>query len=336
MGLAGQKQVRHMYVGLKYPEHANIAALKAGTNGDLAVLSADGSAVAAGAKFQLFKKNNKGTILNSDIIDPSKVLYAKSVEYVAPVLGSATISDFTANANTLYTVEVAIKQFGSLSPEDEYIKKAFYKAKTGDTAENIVDGLVASLARNFSREEPSLSATFSYTNAGATTVNLPDNVYFSFAKTGTGASAALVITEKTTWSDLDFDRDRRTRTNLDFHVNATNVSVPTVTMVASKPAVLGGKQVAEMEFYLKGERNDFYRGAGYPHNFENTYDADPSLAYNGVELAYYDEGRDEAKKSHKQLTIVVPDSDAADLNLLIADLNTILGAGTITPITVIP
>ena len=125
MSLAAQNQVRNLFIGLDYPEHANVAALKGGVNGDIAVLSADGSAVAAGEKFTLLKKSNKGTMLSSDIINPSTVLYAKPIAYQAPVLGKITISALTVDANTLYTVEVAISGFGSLSVEDEYITKAF-------------------------------------------------------------------------------------------------------------------------------------------------------------------------------------------------------------------
>ena len=329
MALAAQNQVRHLYVGLDYPGHANVAALKAGANGDIALLSQDGTAVAAGEKFMFLKKNNKGTMLSSDVVDPSKILFAKSVPYGAPVLGTTTISGITVNVNTLYTIELVIKQFGSYSPENEYIKKAFYKAKTGDNAENVVDGLVKSLARNFKREEPTLSSTFSYTSAGALVTNEPDNAYFSFAKTGTGAGAALVVTEKTTWVDNAFDPDTKTRENIDFTVGAKFTTLPTIVSTSSKVARGSGKQVAAMEFYLKGERNDIYRGAGYPHNFKGTYDADLAGTYHAVELGFFEEGRDEAKKSKKGVTIYFENGKKTEANVMIANLNTILGAGTV-------
>ena len=58
MALAAQKQVRQLYVGSDFPQHANVGALKAGANGDLALLSQDGSAIGAGKKFSLLKKSN--------------------------------------------------------------------------------------------------------------------------------------------------------------------------------------------------------------------------------------------------------------------------------------
>ena len=332
MALAAQKQVRQLYVGLDFPEHANVGALKAGTNGDLALLSQDGSAIGAGKKFTLLKKSNNGGLLTSDIVDPSKVKFARSVAYQAPVLGEATISGITANANTLYTVEVVISQFGSLSAENEYVKKAFYKAKTGDNAENIVDGLVKSLSRNFKREEPVTNDTFAYTDAASVVTNEASNVYFTFAKTGTGASAALVITEKTDWADASFNANKMTRQQLDFTVGASFSTLPTIVQTGGTPGVGTGKQVAEMEFFLKGERNDFLRGAGYPHNFEGKYDANVTGSYNAIEIGYYEEGRDEAKKSNKGITIYLPFTNLAGnsvANGLIADLNTILGSGTV-------
>lgn len=329
MALAGQNQVRQLYVGLAYPGHANVQALKGGTNGDLAVLSADGTAVGADKKFVFLKKNNKGSVVTSDIVNPKNLISAKSVPYAAPVLGTATVSGITANANSLYTVEITIRQFGSYSPENEYVKKAFYQSKTGDTAENIVDGLVKSLARNFRREEPTTNATFAYTSAGAVVTQEPDNLYFTFAKTGTGASAALVITEKATWNDNYFDADKRTRENIDFSVNASFTTLPTIANTASKVGVGTGKQVAAMEHYLRGERGDYMRQMGYPHNLDTQYDAVLTGTYNAVEIAYFDEGRDEAKKSKKGITVYMDDAQKAQMNTMIGNLNTALGAGTI-------
>ncbi len=314
MALAAQNQVRNLFVGLDFPEHANVGAVKAGSNGDLALLSADGTAPAAGENIMFFLKEASGTVVSSDVIKPSNVLYAKSIPFVAQTMGTGTISGLTVDVNTLYSVEIAIAGYGSLSREDEYLKKAFYKAVTGDDQEDIVDGLIASLNRNFSRE------------VGATASSNPS---FAFSKTGSGASAALVVTEKPV---ANFDVNKMTRKGLDFRVNCTATTTPTIVNVAGTPGVGTGMQVAENEFYLKGERNDFLRGAGYPHNLNNSYLADASASYNTIEIGYWEEGRDEAKKSKKSITINVPFTNLAGnsvINALVTDLNTALGAGTI-------
>lgn len=437
MSLAGQNQVRHMYVGLDYPGHANIAALRAGANGALVVLSADGTAVAAGDSFEILSKSNKGTLIASDLVKPGNVTSSRSIAYVAPVKGSSVISGFTMDANTLYTLEIAIKQFGSLSPEDEYLKKAFYKSATGNTTEHIVDGLIQSLGRNFQREEPVVSGVTKLKIVGGAYVDIKDNAYFSFVKLQSGGTASvdtvtvaantdesgtigvtldgefvistafesgvtianlviqlaaainasgapyvatttattciitsnntgdeadatiqqttanyvgdaaatiastatgadggtpawsLTVTEKAQWADLSWVVGQKDRETLDFFVSLAATTVPDVTNIASTPGKGSGRSIANMEWYLKGERNDFYRQASYPHNLQNTYDANDADTYDVVELAYFDIGRDEAKQSKKQITIAMPVSARTEMNLLIADLNTILGAGSI-------
>ncbi len=314
MALAAQNQVRNLYVGLDFPGHANVGAVKSGSNGDLALLSADGSAPAAGENLMFLLKEATGTVVSSDIVKPSNLLYAKSIPFVAQTMSTGTISAFTVDVNTLYSVEIAISGFGSLSREDEYLKKAFYKAVTGNDQEDIVDGLIVALNRNFSRE------------VGATATT---NTSFTFTKTGSGASSALVITEKPV---SNFDANTLTRKQIDFRVNCTATTTPTIVNVAGNPGVGTGMQVAENEFYLKGERNDYMRGAGYPHNLKNVYLADATASYNTIEIGFYEEGRDEAKKSKKSITINVPFTNLAGnsvINGLVTDLNTVLGAGSV-------
>lgn len=435
MALAGQNQVRQFYLGAAYPGHTTVAALKAGTNGDLALLSQNGTAIGAGKPFVILHKNNKGTVLTSDVVKPSQMLYSRSRAYAAQVLGLVTVSGITATVNDLFTVEIAIKEMGSYSVEDEYIKKAFYKVVTGNTAESVVDGLVQSLARNFKREEPTLNTTTPYILSGGGTVQLADNPYFWFYKgftdgtaevgtitvtaaptvagtasvaingvtipismtasgstttaaaeiayainlndpwhtatsaaavvtvtaiikrvevdmasfsagtatsaaatlattvpgvAGTAANAVLVIREKNQWVGMTYQAGKRTRTTMPFTVNVKADVLPTLTVVAQKPAVNSGYDIADMEWYLKGERNDYMREMGYPHNFTNTYDATYSNTYNTVELGYFEIGRDEAKQSKKAITIAMPVSAKTQMNTMITNLNTILGAGSIT------
>lgn len=316
MGLAGQNQVRHMYVGTA--DVADFAALKAGSANSLVILGKDGEAVAAGNDFKLFSKDALGNIISSDTIKADNVLDVRSVAYTAAVNKAVTISALTVDANTLYTVNIEIQGHGSLSPEDTYLKQGFYKAASGDDQEAIVDGLIVSLNRNFSRE------------VGATASTNPS---FTFAKTGTGASAALVVTGKA--DDASFDGDKKIKVYSDFSVDISCETYPTVTAVEGSKGVGTGHQVVEMEYYLLGERGDAYRTNGYPNNIVG-----PGLvstkggSYDIIEIAYFDEGRDEAKKSKKSLTIAMPTAAVpnANVNSVITDLNTILGAGSVASI----
>ena len=323
MGLAGQNQVRHMYVGQAPAGTSTMALLKsAGVANDLVLLGADGAAVAAGKAFKLYQKDALGNIISSDTIKADNVLDVRSVAYAAPVLKKVTISALTVDANSLYTVNIEIQGHGSLSPEDTYLKQGFYKAAAGNDQEAIVDGLIASLNRNFSRE------------VGATASS---NRSFTFSKTGSGATAALVVEGKL--DDAGFNGNQKISAYDEFSVDISCVTYPTVVITNAGSKGIGtGHQVVEMEHYLLGERGDAYRESGYPHNIQG-----PALVssaagtYNFIEVSYFDEGRDEAKKSKKGLTIVVPFTNLAgnDLtNAIIADLNTVLGAGSVAPLAI--
>lgn len=325
MGLAGQNQVRHMYVGNTSVQDRrdDIAAFRADAAvGELMILGADGLSATAGEDFKFYLKTESG-IVASDSIKASNVQSAKALDYAAKTLKSATSSTLVAPvAGQLVAVELIISGFGSLSVEDEYVKKGFYKVVTGDDQEAVVDGLITSLNRNFSRE-PGADAS--------------SNPIFTFAKSGSGASAVLVVTEK---EQPNFNKDKRTRKQTHFTANISGLSTaPSITYAGGYPGVGTSEQVQDMEFYLMGERGDFYRGAGYPHNFDQAYQAVAGTNYNLIEVSYFDEGRDEAKKSKKQVTIAIPFVNLAgnaNINLIVADLNTILGAGTVAPLAVAP
>ena len=321
MGLAGQNQVRHMYVGQS--DATNVTSydtlVSAGVVNDFVILSKDGSAVAAGKDFKLFQKDALGNIISSDTIKAGNVLDVRSVAYQAATNKAVTISALTVDVNSLYTVNIEISGHGSLSQEDTYLKQGYYKAVSGDNAASVVDGLIASLNRNFARE------------VGATASSNPA---FLFAKTGSGSSSALVVTGKE--QGLGFDGNKKTKVYDDFTVDISCQSYPTVaTTTAGSKGVGTGYQVLEMEYFLLGERGDTYRQNGYPHNIVG-----PELvsvasgSYDIIEVSYYDEGRNEAKKSKKTVTIAQPTAAVpnAEVNSLIADLNTILGAGSVAVI----
>lgn len=316
MGLSSG-QVRHMYVGTA--DVADFAALKAGTANSLVLLGADGGAVAAGKDFKLFQKDALGNIISSDTIKADNVLRARSVAYTTFALRKYTVSALTVDANTLYTVNIFISGFGSLSPEDEYLKQGFYKAAAGDDQEAIVDGLISSLGRNFSRE------------VGATATT---NKNFTFSKTGTGATAALVVEGKV--DDTGFDGNKKTRVFTDFTLDVSATTYPTVTITeAGSKGVGTGYQVVRSEYELLGERGDTMRLGAYPNNIVGpALVSVPTGTYDLIEISYYDEGRDEAKKSNKQLTIAMSTASAPNalVNSVIADLNTILGASSVDTI----
>ncbi len=318
MALSAQQQVRHLYVAESVSAAGASSAVD--TDKEVGIASASGVAPAAGVDFKVYSQS-EGTKIASPIVKADKVAYAKSVQYVAPVAGQVDFAvPGTPVAGTLYTATITIVGYGSLSPEDEYLKKGFYQAVTGDTQASVVDGLVASLNRNFSRE------------VGATATSNP---YFTFSNGASGATSFLRIVEKADWVAKYWKLGKKDTLTLPFQASLSVTSGEIIGMDVETPSYEGvgqGRQIASMEWYLKGERNDFYREAGYPHNFDNTYDAVAASNYNLIEIGFWQEGRDEAKKSMQQITIACKTTglgNNTETNKLVTDLNTILGAGTV-------
>lgn len=333
MSMIGEIQVRNMYVADRYPTLDTVAGGTGdintdetslhkvlhddGTNLDILMAQPGGLAIVNNSEFQFVLKNHKGGMTISDAINPKRVTYASSKSYAAPVQKVQTFSAISAVANELYSVRVTIAGFGSLSVENEYIKEAFYKSKTGDDQEAIVDGLIASLNRNFSREQGSTATT---------------NTGFTFTKTGATTTAALVITEKN-WIPAYYVTGKKDRLTMDWRAgfnggdfNATDVVTPGSSGNGT------GYQTRNMEYYFLGNREDSMRGMGYPHNFDAVYNSDLNGTYQTLEVGYFDEGRDDAQiKSKKQITVVL--QSVTHMNLLIAEINkSLLAAGIVIPV----
>lgn len=323
MGLAGINQSRQMYVGQATDAAAGIANLS--NANDIVILASDGSEASTGDDIAVFVKDALGNVTSSGAIKNGQVTDVRVIPFEAKTLKAYEISGLTVDANSLYSVNITISEHGSLSPEDEYVKQGFHQAKTGDTDLVILQGLAASLNANFSKE------------VGA---NASANPYFSFVVSGTAGSAKLTITEKNDWL-VDYDPNKKTRHQLKFTVDVVATTYPTVGVSQAQSAGKGtGYQIQEMEFYLLGARGDSYREGGYPHNISGPgLVSTASGSYNVVEISYYNEGRDEAKKSKQAITLAFLDDNTAtgsndDVNTsIIAPLVAALGV-TLTDLDV--
>lgn len=429
MSMHGENQVRNFFV-VGTSTNTTMSDVRSGQKLNAAIIEADGTAAVDNGEFALVVKNNRNEISLSDIIEPSRVKSAYSVPFVARVGQNFTVSNIVAEASKLYQLEFILKGYGSLSIEDEYIKKAQYKSKTGDTDEDIIDGLVKSLAKNMGREQPEAQGTFPYVLKGGTTINLKDNLCFEFDKITTDGTAeistltvtavptedgvvkvtlngqdyffevtalgatvtttavelvaqidalndytatnsagvititavnkraeanlafddngvadiaataatttagvdgtdfALKISEKHDWLEKYYVTGKKTRLQLDWTIDAYFPTLPTITKVLGNQGQGTGYHVRNMEEYYLGNRGDTFRGAGYPHNFEQTYDSVLTGEYSLIEIEYFEEGRDDPMKSKKHLTIAAPSVTTA--NALIAQLNTALTTRGIT------
>jgi hypothetical protein len=423
MAMIGENQVRNFFV-VETSGDYNISEIAGAGKLNGAIVTSNGDNAAPGP-FMLSYKNSKGVLINSDVIVPENVTYAKSIAFAPKVEQFFKIGEITADANTLYEIRVIFVGYGSLSIEDELTLEGFYKSKANDTAEDIIDGLIKNLSKNASKMQQEASSFFNYDLANGDTISLPDNNTLEFIKSysdgtaeettitvdavatssgtatitlndeeftlevtpeatveeqaeelsfalseingytvsvagdtitivsdtaedesdasfstgsiddlavtvvttengvdGTSANAEIIIKEKSSWLSNYYVTGKKDRLWCNFTVQANFTTEPTIVKNVGDSGHGTGYHVRNMEYYFKGNRADTFRGAGYPVNFEEIYDSVLTDEYSIIELAYFDEGRDDPMKSKKQLTIAIP--NLTEANTVIGAINTAL------------
>ena len=108
-----------------------------------------------------------------------------------------------------------------------------------------------------------------------------------------------------------------------------------VTAVSATTTVTNGKKIADLEYFLMGERGDIYRNVGFPYVINTTYQTDPTLKYNMLDIHYYYVGGNEmVQKSEKDISIAFP-SVGGNLATQVALANSVIAAfNTASGITV--
>lgn len=110
----------------------------------------------------------------------------------------------------------------------------------------------------------------------------------------------------------------------------------TVTKPTPTKTVKNGKMIADLEYFLMGERGDQYRKIGWPNTINTTYLVDPSKEYNtiDIEFSYQGPGED-IQKSKKSVTLVVPKVGATNSvsNVLTNSIITAINTATDLSIT---
>lgn len=304
-----QNTVRELLLGTAVATETTLDTFKATASaGEVGIFTVDGTAIAAGKPFVVAQKT-ADSVFVSDVVYPEKVSSYKAVQDAPEQLRQITVGTITATAGVDYVVDIHIYEHGSLSREDVYIKFGAYRAKTGDNAEAIVDGLIASLNRNFSREP------------GATPTSNP---LFTFAKTGSTTTAALVITAKS----QPYVRGKKFGRGIYFDVLAKfDPATAVVTINAGgNPGKGTGKLVAAMEYDLRKNRGDIYGDLGWPYTFPVITRADEGAGYNMIDLTH-SRGHDgwNEVSMRKQLTIAITEALSAGIDNLITKLNTLTG-----------
>jgi len=268
-----------------------------------------------GEMYLKFINANTQTVA-TPLIPISAIKSVKGIGYAPKVLKKDTITFDTPVVGQTYTLRIVFRQWGSGSPENQYFKNVgSYKAKTGDTQENLVDALIASAAINFARE-PIQELTFT--------------------KTGATTTAKLVITEVA----QPFVRGKQQGRPLNYYIQFVNINdasgndnVAWGTLAVgstNQNAGYAGQGTANLasdqEYFYLGERGDKYRNTGFPYTFDTTYLVDTSKVYDTIDIAYTskDPGAVGAENDQRVLTILAAAGTSGAVAHTIA--NTIIGA----------
>ena len=386
MATFSTNQVRQLYV--------------AKAMGTVGATSADGTIQVAGdtAKDHLyFKYKSPGGQVRSDLINIASITSAKATDASNlvhkltkyKVALDSSINSGAPIAGQDYILRIAFRNHIGLSEENQYFKYGTVHAVSGMTAEGFYKTLLASLVKNFSRENSKLldfyldgvKATVEMTaNAGITvTANSAgadgNNIEFAVASvsaatagvvtatvgdvttitasltaaaktigdlkdliasdptanaliTITGTDATDVVAEATAASlaggsatGVIFEEAEQPWylgtmpiAYMNFSIQPTTVYDGveeriwgTVTKLAPTKAVKNGKMIADLEYFLMGERGDQYRKIGWPNTIHTTYLVDPSIEYNTIDIEFsYQGSGEDIQKSKKSVTLVVP------------------------------
>ena len=312
-----ENQVRHLYVANAFK--ASGATLTA--VGDLQIGTSKEF-----EKEVYFKVKGPDTVLKSDYIPVKNITSVKAIKAIAmetPMKKVLVALDSSVNAGKPiagqdYILRINLRQFYGMSDQDQYFKDAAVHATKDMTAQQFYTAMATSLNQSFSRE------------VGA---DAKSNPYLSFTASATG----ILIEEKAQSWRLGVEAQERVY----FEVVPTTVWDGVDDLVWGKVTeqtpttkIGNGKKIADLEYFLLGERGDQYRKIGWPNDVETKGMVDPSKTYDVIEIhyAFTDTGVN-SYRTEKDLTIVVPtavktsstDPDYTTINAIISAFNTATG-----------
>lgn len=318
MSVFSPKQVEELIVGNAVASESTIATfISSASDQEIKVLSADGSAPAAGEDFKVLQKTADGYEF-SDVIKADKVKKVILKTYSAEVQKSVTATVDTAAANTTYAIEVRIyNDGGSLSPENFAVVTGYYK--TGSSAPTVTairDGLLASLNANLSLRGA---------NEVSATSNSTDEIVIA-------GIAQTVVPGKIIGKQIEFDVTGKSF--LESAAVLENTGLISVVVSNENSAGVGtGKYAVNLEWFTKGYKYEVYRQTGYPADFPYTQYTSQGTNYNVIHIKYYDDRNDPSvEQQEKTLTILVVYTNLASnaaTNGVLDDLQTILGAANV-------
>lgn len=318
--VTGENQVRHLYVANAYVDKGSTLSKV----GDITVATVGDDL----QKDVYFKVLGPDTVLKSDYIPVKnissvKVVKATSMETTMKrikVTLDADVNEGNPIAGQDYILRINLRQFYGMSDQDQYFK---------DAAVHVTKAMASKPADFYAAMEKSLNLSFSR-EPGATK---DSNPYFKF----TSSSDGLVIEEKPQSWHLGTETQERVY----FDVVPTTVYDGVDDLIWGKventtstntTKIGNGKKIADLEYFLLGERGDQYRKIGWPNDIETKGMVDPDKNYDVIEIhyAFTDTGVN-SYRTEKDITIAVPTAVGyTTINAIIGAFNTATGLSIAT------
>lgn len=320
MSVFGPNQREEVIIGNAVAAETTLATfIASASDQEIKILSADGTAPAAGEDFRVYQKTASGFEF-SDIVKADKVERVILATYSAEVQKSVTVTVGAATAGQTYVVECRmLEDGGALSPENFNFINGYYVSEAGDNVTNIRDGLLASLQYAIAkREDNVITATASSTNAIIV-----------------AGVAQVVKPGKDIARQIEFDVNVKSIDNDGVNPGNNAGDISAAITAQNDPGVGTGKYAVNLEWFCKGYGGDVYRQVGYPVDFEQDYYAVANGIYNVIHIKYFDDRESPSvEKQKKVLTILVQKAtdtlaNNAATNGVLDDLQTILGAGNV-------
>lgn len=280
-------------------------------------------------------KDIDGKAVASDLI--THILDARATSATAGRVKPRTIKITATDADMVagqdYLLHIGYRAFISQSDEDTHIEVgSAHCYTTGDDVEKVLLELAKNLALNTKTQGlVEVKVTVSGTEKAISALSSSDVV------------DGIIIRELPQAWRLGLIQV----STVDFTVSAPYITknldeVPWATITditASQTATGNGKKVADLEYFLLGERGDIYRGMGYPNVLPCPNMVDPSKEYDFIDIHYAYIGANHAvQMSEKTITLVMPvdasgataEDKHAVANAALAAINTAAGSTLLT------
>lgn len=270
-------------------------------------------------KFLYFEHHGMGGMTRSDLIPRNSILSTKLSTAASmntklqrqKIILDASVNSGAPIANQEYILGVQFNQFMSLSENSQYFKWASVKATTGMTASTFYHKLLKSFLDSFQKEESGMIKCYLETlgtgvsTAGTLVEITKDTLESAYPDKCTG----IVLEE----AEEDWEFGIQDSRVLPFYITSEPVtfngdefnwcSTAYVTPVSLRDGV---KQIANLEYFLMGERGDQYRNVGFPYVIPTKYMVDISKEYDIIDIHYYfSDSNEGAQKSEKTITLIV-------------------------------